>query len=176
MPIASAARRQAHESGANGATAGVTSSCRSGHSGTVSYRSDCPRPHARTKARPRKETEPTIDAQYFGRNKVRGERRGGAVRQSAERQCAIGASSGRPWPVGRPSRICCAALPGTNYCQAKFAYVGDYSTFRFHISHRWRTLPFRSASSPWWTDVRELLADYRRYAFVRPVTVAVSLH
>jgi hypothetical protein len=68
-------------------------------------------------------------------------------------------------------------LPPINYIQASFAYVGDYSTFgftspiaggryRFEVSPVFGGLAFST-----------LLADYRRYLFVRPVTVAVrGLH
>jgi hypothetical protein len=70
-----------------------------------------------------------------------------------------------------------SALPGVNYGQAVFAYVGDYSTFGF-------TSPiaggrYRFEASPVFGGLTfgTLLADYRRYLFVRPVTVAVrGLH
>jgi hypothetical protein len=69
------------------------------------------------------------------------------------------------------------ALPSLNYGQATFAYVGDYSTFGF-------TSPiaggrYRFEASPVFGGLTfgTLLADYRRYLFVRPVTVAVrGLH
>jgi hypothetical protein len=69
------------------------------------------------------------------------------------------------------------ALPGLNYGQASFAFVGDYSTFGF-------TSPiaggrYRFEASPVFGGLTygSLLADYRRYVFVRPVTVAVrGLH
>jgi hypothetical protein len=68
-------------------------------------------------------------------------------------------------------------LPSVSYGQATFAYVGDYSTFGF-------TSPiaggrYRFEASPVFGGLTfgTLLADYRRYLFVRPITVAVrGLH
>jgi outer membrane protein assembly factor BamA len=68
-------------------------------------------------------------------------------------------------------------FPSLSYGQATVAYVGDYSTFGF-------TSPiagarYRLEASPVFGGLgfTSLLADYRRYLFVRPVTVAVrGLH
>jgi surface antigen Omp85-like protein/WD40 repeat protein len=68
-------------------------------------------------------------------------------------------------------------LARISYGQATFAYVGDYSTFGF-------TSPiaggrYRFEASPVFGGLTygSLLADYRRYLFVRPVTVAIrGLH
>lgn len=64
-------------------------------------------------------------------------------------------------------------LPALNYTQANLAYVGDYSSFgitspiaggryRFEVSPMFGDLSFHT-----------VLADYRRYLFLEPVTFAV---
>ena len=65
-----------------------------------------------------------------------------------------------------------AAPPGINYYQGSAAYVGDYSIFGF-------TSPvaggrYRFEVAPTFGDVtfQTALADYRRYLFLRPVTLA----
>jgi hypothetical protein len=99
---------------------------------------------------------------------------------SANRQ-SVGIQSQQTLVVGgqvvRQSNSDNVALPAVNYGQATFAYVGDYTTFGF-------TSPiaggrYRLEASPVFGGLNfgTLLADYRRYLFVRPVTVAVrGLH
>jgi hypothetical protein len=70
-----------------------------------------------------------------------------------------------------------SALPGVNYGQATFAYVGDYSTFGFTSPIAGGRYRFEASPVFGGLNYGTLLADYRRYLFVRPVTVAVrGLH
>jgi hypothetical protein len=69
------------------------------------------------------------------------------------------------------------ALPAINYGQATFAYVGDYSTFGFTSPIAGGRYRFEASPVFGGLTFNSLLADYRRYVFVRPVTVAVrGLH
>jgi hypothetical protein len=70
-----------------------------------------------------------------------------------------------------------AALPGVNYGQASLAYVGDYSTFGFTSPIAGARYRFEVSPVFGGLNYGTVLADYRRYLFVRPVTVAVrGLH
>jgi hypothetical protein len=100
---------------------------------------------------------------------------------SANRQ-SIGIEGVRSLIVGNQvvsqDRLSDADLPSpVRFVQASVAYVGDYSSFGF-------TSPiaggrFRIEASPVLGDLSfgTLLADYRRYLFMRPITLAVrGLH
>ena len=68
-------------------------------------------------------------------------------------------------------------LPAVNYGQASVAYVGDYSTFGFTSPIAGARYRFEASPVFGGLNFGTLLADYRRYLFVRPVTVAVrGLH
>jgi hypothetical protein len=68
-------------------------------------------------------------------------------------------------------------LPAVNYGQASVAYVGDYSTFGFTSPIAGGRYRFEVSPVLGGLNFGALLADYRRYVFVRLVTVAVrGLH
>jgi hypothetical protein len=68
-------------------------------------------------------------------------------------------------------------LQAVNYGQASVAYVGDYSTFGFTSPIAGGRYRFEVSPVFGGLSFGTLLADYRRYLFVRPVTVAVrGLH
>lgn len=99
---------------------------------------------------------------------------------SANRQ-SIGIQSQQVLVVGgqvvRQSNSDATALPAVNYGQTTLAYVGDYSTFGFTSPIAGGRYRFEAAPMFGGLNVGTLLADYRRYAFVRPITVAVrGLH
>jgi hypothetical protein len=99
---------------------------------------------------------------------------------SANRQ-SVGVESRQTVVVGgqvvRQATSDNTVLPSVNYAQGTVAYVGDYSTFGFTSPIAGGRYRFEASPVLGGLTFGSLLADYRRYVFVRPVTVAVrGLH
>jgi hypothetical protein len=64
------------------------------------------------------------------------------------------------------------ALPALNYAQASLAYVGDYSAFGFTSPIAGGRYRFEASPMLGSLSMTSVLADYRRYIFLKPVTLA----